>query len=509
MIAITTPQIDTGPFSFGADKHRDVAARIDAPEGWRERLPVLFPKFLWHPFSPQHTALWEWATAVTLDSSPRPFVALWPRGRGKSTHAEMVAADLGARGVRHYCLYISETQDQADKHVATIQRMLESTTFGRYYPQVGTPRLGRHGSRTWRRGIMTTANGYTVEAIGLDKAVRGQKIDWTRPDLIIFDDVDAKHDSPAAVERKEKTMTTSILPAAAPGAVILFLQNLIHEDSIAHRLSRPSSDPGAADYLAEREIGGPFPAVAGLTYAAELQEDGSARWRITGGRSLWDGYDLDVCESELNIFGPTSFDLESQHNIAADNPAALLTAAVFDRTRVAVAPSLAEIVIGVDPAGGTGGVGIIGVGRALIGSADHGYTIGDFSAAPGASADTWARAVLKAYHVLQADRIVVERNFGGDMVRETIRHATYSDGGAVVDGRHVRIIEVTASRGKHVRAEPVAVLFEQGRAHHVGRWPELQRQWTRWTPGEASPDRLDAEVWAYTNLFISHGAGAI
>lgn len=482
-----------------------------APADWRERLSLLFASYLWHDFSPPHVALWEWATAIQAGQPARPFVALWPRGRGKSTHAEMISADLGARGTRRYCLYVCETQDQADKHVGTIQHMLESAPFGRHFPQVGAPRFGKHGSRTWRRGVMSAANGYTVEAIGLDKAIRGQKIDWARPDLIILDDVDARHDSEAAVKRKEDTVTTSILPSAADHAAVLFVQNVIHEGSIAHRLSKPSGQPGAADYLSLRVISGPFPAVEGLAYAPEAQADGSTRWRITAGASLWAGYDLALCEEEINRAGPSAFELESQHAIDSDNPAALLTSAVFDRTRVMEAPPLVEVVIGVDPSGGAGQVGIVGVGKALIGRTPHGYTIGDFSTPPGASADVWARAVLRAYHVLKADRIVVERNFGGDMVRETIRNATYrADDGDAIDGRTVHITEVVASRGKAVRAAPVSVLYEQGRAHHVGRWPELQRQWTRWTPDDSnSPDRLDAEVWAYTNLFINRGAGAI
>lgn len=488
------------------------ASHATPPAAWRDRLPVLFASYLWHDFSAPHVDLWEWAAAVEPDSAPSPFVALWPRGRGKSTHAEMLAADLGARGKRRYCLYVCETQDQADKHVATIQHMLESAPFGRYFPQVGTPRYGKHGSRTWRRGVMTTAGGYTVEAIGLDKAVRGQKIDWARPDLIILDDVDAKHDTEATVKRKEETLTTSVLPSGADNAAILFVQNLIHDGSIAHRLSKPSGTSGAADYLADRQVSGPFPAIEGLTYAAETQADGTTRWRITGGMSLWNGYDLAICEDELNRAGPSAFELESQHEIDADNPGALLTAETLDRTRVDVAPaSLSEIVIGVDPSGGAGRTGIVGVGKALVGRMSHGYTLGDFSTPEGATAETWARAVLLAYHTLKADRIVVERNFGGDMARETIRNAVLSIGGeTVVDGRLVRIVEVTASRGKDARAQPVAVLFEQGRAHHVGRYPELQKQWTRWTPGDKpSPDRLDAEVWAYADLFIGRGTGAI
>lgn len=352
---------------------------------------------------------------------------------------------------------------------------------------------------------MSAANGYTVEAIGLDKAVRGQKIDWARPDLIILDDVDARHDSETAVKRKEESITTSILPSAADHAAVLFVQNVIHEGSIAHRLSKPSGQPGAADYLALRQISGPFPAVDGLAYTPEPQPDGSTRWRITAGTSLWTGYDLPLCEEEINRAGPSAFELESQHAIDADNPLALLTAATIDRTRLPVAPAtLTRVVIGVDPSGGAGQAGIVAVGVATLGGVKHGYTLGDYSTPEGASTDTWATAALRAYVDHDADAIVVERNFGGDMARDAIRNTRYGD----LSGRDVTIIEVNASRGKAVRAQPVVVLFEQGRAHHVGRYPELQKQWTRWTPGELpSPDRLDAEVWAYSHLFGAGGRG--
>lgn len=484
-----------------------------APDDWRERLPLLFGSYLWYPFSPPHVALWEWSAAIMLGRAARPFVALWPRGRGKSTHAEMAAADLGARGARRYCLYVSETQDQADKHVGTIQHMLESEPVARRFPQVGAPRVGKHGSRTWRRSILTTAGGYTVEAVGLDKAVRGQKIDWARPDLIVFDDVDARHDTPAAVARKEATLTTSILPSGAASAAVLFVQNLIHPDSIAHRLSLPSGAPGAAGYLADRMVSGPFPAVKGLAYEPEPQpEDGTTRWRITAGASLWAGFDLAVCAAELNRAGPAAFELESQHVIDADNPASLLSRADIERTRVAVAPvNLIEVVVGVDPAGGAGRAGIVAVGRAQINRVDHGYTLADYSMPEGASSTDWALAALRCYHATAADRIVVEANFGGDMVKNTIRlmRLTDGDGQVLVDGAIVPIVEVTASRGKEVRAQPVAALFKAGRAHHVGHFPELQRQWTQWTPGgKPSPDRLDAEVWAYTNLMVDRTGGA-
>ena len=70
---------------------------------WRQRIPLLFPNYVYAPFSAPHADLFEWAEQIQEDTRPRPFVGIWPRGRGKSTIAEILAADLGARDVRTYC----------------------------------------------------------------------------------------------------------------------------------------------------------------------------------------------------------------------------------------------------------------------------------------------------------------------------------------------------------------------------------------------------------------------
>lgn len=511
---IQLPKVKTGPFVFG--KQPPVLARSGhIPAAWPARIAAMFPSYLWYEPSQPHLDMGDWADAIGIDSAPRPFVALWPRGRGKSTWAEMLTADAGARGARLYGLYVSETQDQADKHVGTIQSMLESKEVGALYPEIGSPKIGKHGSRSWRRSLLHAANGFTVEAIGLDKAVRGQKIDWARPDWIVFDDIDAKHDSDAATDKKEGTITTSILPAGAVNCAVLFAQNIIKRNSIAHRLSLlpgatvEGDDVRPADYLADRIVSGPHKAVDGLDYRYEQQPDGTLRWQITAGRSLWQGFTLEVCQDEINRSGPTAFELESQHEIDTDDPNALLTTAVLDATRLTSNPDLTQIAIGVDPSGGTGQVGIIAVGKAKVGRVMHAFTIGDYSTPPGTGSSVWALAALRAYHSLMADVIVVERNFGGDMAMGTIRNAVLYDdsGAALLRGATVPIIEVTASRGKEVRAQPVAALYQQGICHHVGNFPALQKQWTQWIPGtKPSPDRLDAEVWAITYLGLSSGA---
>lgn len=475
------------------------------PNEWRERVPALFRAYFWFPFSPPHEELWAWENEIALSSSPRPFVAIWPRGRGKSTTTEAVVSDLGIRGARHYCLYVCATQDQADKHVQTIARMLESETVARYAPNIGRPKISQNGNKTWNRKTVTTATGFTVEAIGLDKAVRGQKIDWARPDLIVFDDIDEKHDSELTTTKKEESITDSIIPAGATNCAVLFVQNLIHPNSIASRLSRRANEDGAAQYLLTRIISGPFKAIEGLEYSKRKLGE-VWHWVITAGVSLWHGYDLAICESELNRVGPASYERESQNDVDGDHPDALMSEADFDNTRVNVTPELTRIAIGVDPPGGATECGIVCGGKARVGKEWHGYTLEDATQPKGVTPEQWALAVLKCYYRNDADVIFVERNYGGDMVSAVIRQAKWLDdeGNVILDGARVHIEEVVATRGKQVRAEPVATAFQQGKGHHVGNFPLLEKEWRQWIPGDKnSPNRLDAETWLYTGLQLT------
>lgn len=183
--------------------------------------------------------------------------------------------------------------------------------------------------------------------------------------------------------------------------------------------------------------------------------------------------------------------------ILDDLPGALWQREWFDSYRISQAPEMQRIVVAVDPSGTAGAsdegdsIGIVVAGKGIDGRA---YVLADRTCK--LSPDGWARRVVAAYHEFGADRIVAERNFGGAMVESLIR---------TVD-RRVSYKEVTASRGKAVRAEPVAALYEQGRVSHVGAMPELEDQMALMGPdgfvGEGSPDRLDAAVWALTDLML-------
>jgi len=182
-----------------------------------------------------------------------------------------------------------------------------------------------------------------------------------------------------------------------------------------------------------------------------------------------------------------------------DVPGALWTRDMIDEARKGVRlPDMSRIVVSIDPSGTRGdedegdSIGIIVAGKGVDGI---GYIMADRTCK--LSPDGWGRRSVAAYHEFKADRIIAERNFGGAMVEHVIR---------TID-RSVSYSEVVASRGKIVRAEPVAALYEQGKVRHVAGMERLEDQMCSMTSdgylGEGSPDRVDALVWALTELMVT------
>ena len=247
-------EYDAGRLAAAVDRSGGVAQQGEpAPENWAEWVKVLFPQYVSHPFGSRHRELWSWLWEIEYESEPRAFVGIWPRGGGKTTTAELGVAALGITGRRRYVWYVSETQQKADKNVANIAALLESTSVARYYPTHANRKLSKYGhSRGWTAQRLRTAGGLTVDAIGLDSAARGLKVEDQRPDLIILDDIDGKSDTPQTTAKKADTLTTSILPAGSTNVAILAVQNLIIPNGIFTRLA-----DGRADFLADRIISGP------------------------------------------------------------------------------------------------------------------------------------------------------------------------------------------------------------------------------------------------------------
>lgn len=187
---------------------------------------------------------------------------------------------------------------------------------------------------------------------------------------------------------------------------------------------------------------------------------------------------------------------ELNAEILEDTPGALWKQEQLDKTRVPQTPTLVRIVVAIDPAAsaheGSSETGIIVAG---VDRKGHGYVLDDVSLKD--SPEQWAQAAVDAYKKYEADRMIGEVNNGGDMVEAVIRS----------NDKTVSFKQVRASRGKVTRAEPVSALYEQGKVHHVGHFSQLESQITTWVPGEKSPDRMDALVWAITELMLKSGSG--
>jgi phage terminase large subunit-like protein len=162
------------------------------------------------------------------------------------------------------------------------------------------------------------------------------------------------------------------------------------------------------------------------------------------------------------------------------------------RVRQADVPELVRIVIPLDPSVTSGPnsdeCGIVPVGLGVDG---HGYVLRDLSGV--FSPDDWASRSVAVFDDLDADKIIGEANNGGDLIETVIR----------TKRKTIPYEKVHASRGKITRAEPIAALYEQGRVHHVGGFPQLEDEMCNYVPGASkSPNRMDALVWGLTFLML-------
>jgi phage terminase large subunit-like protein len=226
-----------------------------------------------------------------------------------------------------------------------------------------------------------------------------------------------------------------------------------------------------------------------------------ARTRLTKGRTLDNAANLAPSALEqlqARYAGTRLGRQELEAEILDDVPGALWTRAMIDEALKPVAlPAMKQIVVSIDPSGTKGdadngdSIGIVVAGKGVDGRA---YVLADRTCK--LSPNGWGRRAVEAYHEFKANMIIAERNFGGAMVEHVVRTAD----------PYVPYEEVVASRGKAIRAEPVAALYEQGRVSHVAGMTDLEDQMCQMAGdgylGEGSPDRLDAMVWALSHLML-------
>lgn len=261
------------------------------------------------PLAPHHEAFWRWLWTLRPGVPQRTFISIWARGGGKSTSTELGATAVGYFGLRRYGLYVSCAQKQADDHVANVGMALETLGVERA--------VNRYGfSRGWNINRLRTADGFTMDAIGMDAALRGVRIDEDRPDLIILDDLDDQLDTLDTIAKKIDVLTRKILPTGAASLTVVGVQNIPNKDGIFAQLA-----DGRAQFLLDRQVSGPYPALRHLPdsdwyYQSYDRLTGAPRLKLIAGDPVWQGQDRAACETLLNLIGPRAFLIECQHRIS-------------------------------------------------------------------------------------------------------------------------------------------------------------------------------------------------
>lgn len=476
----------------------DPAADVPA-ETWDEWATYFFPRIAHAEFGDHHAALWEWAWGLKRGKTPRPFVAIWPRGGAKSSTAEMVTAMLGATGRRKYVLYVRSSQEQANGSVQNIAALLQSSLFTKHYPDVSKPMVNQFGQRrSWKQQRLITAAGFTVDAYGMDAALRGVKVDEMRPDLIILDDIDEKHDSPGAIKKKIATITTSILPAGASDCAVLAVQNLIRDDGFFGKIA-----DGSADYLMNRILSGPIPAIYGLQYEERFDEvSENFVYKIVGGTPAWAGQSIKIAEEQMTQWGLAAFLIEAQHEVDY-NVGGTYEGVEFRHVDLHDCPHFTKIVCWVDPAvTDSDESDAQGIQIDALGTDKKIYRL--YSLEQRGSPKRILEMAIKKAAEYGAQEIGIETDQGGDLWRDMYdriitelranevidpdfkpRYA-YAKAGSVGSKRHRQDI----MRAGYDRDE-----FRHVRGTHVTLESALKR-----FPHRKPYDLADASYWAYHSL---------
>lgn len=490
-----------------------------APADWRSLLASLFPEHTRYTFGPHHQRFWDWVWAIEAGEKPQPFVGIWPRGGAKSTSAEMACVVLGHRRRRRYGLYVSGTQAKADDHVGTVASMLESKEVQNADPGLGDRAIGKFGSaKGWRHNRLRTASGFTIDAAGLDRDIRGAKLDDARPDFIVLDDVDDARDSPDTISKKLRAITRDILPAGSEDCAVVAIQNLVSETGVFAQLAK---DPPS--FLTNRILSGPLPALDGAT--AQLID---GRWTLLAGEPTWVGQDMARCQEQIEEWGYLAWLAEAQHEVGHLEGSLFRDVAfryhkvecdhrctkhplIGAQHRMATCgekhscdarplPDFVRACVWVDPAvTSTDGSDSQGVICDAIAESGVIYRLGAWEGRE-SPLNALRRAILLAREH-GATTVGVETNQGGDTWQSVYREALASLG--ITPSRGPRFRQAKANSGDGPKVERAARMladYERGRIVHVIGAHETLEKALRRFPVAKPYDLVDASYWSWMDL---------
>lgn len=518
--------LDPALLEYATDEERLAWAvyQVTHTDDWRTWATSCFPQYATRPFAPHHEEFWEHVWAVERGRRSRPWVSIWSRDGAKSANVEMAVAALGARGQRRYGLYVGARQLAADDHLVSIGGLVTSPVFAATYPQMADRKVDKYGhSQGWRRNRLWTASGFVIDALGLDVAIRGIRLEEQRPDLIIFDDIDHEGDTPGTIEKKMRAITRAIIPVGSPDVVVIAVQNLIHSESIFARLASTGQpgEPDPATFLADRIVSGPIPAVYDLEYEDRTGPGGRPRVVITGGSPSWPGKGLEAEQGHLDNVGISAYLAEYQH----EEPD--LRGGMFDhldftdhgpiRIPEALVPALKRTIVTVDPAvTSTDKSDSCGIVVAALGADRVVYVLWAWEQV--ASPTEAMRVAITSAIEFGATTVVVETDQGGDTwktVFSTVLKAVVDDlvvdnGGEIPDGLFLPRFdhEKAGSIGdsKRARIQRMRVDYEVGpRIRHVGGGAHVLERGLRRFPLYKPYDVVDACLVPGTEVATTAG----
>ena len=289
-----------------AQASRSVSPRDGAALGWREWAARYASTLLSADYAPHHEAAWQWAESLRPGVSPETLVLAWNRGAAKSGTFQGWCCRWAFTLNRRFPLAVTETQEQASRFVSAVAEQLAANGIEPARNPLGA-------SRGWRKDMIRTADGFNLMAVGWDVATRGIRLGELRPDVILFDDVDGRLDTPATTEKKQTVLTQTFLPAGAPGLAVAFGQNVILRGGLMDQLVQ-----GQADFLTNRRVSF-VRAVEGLEIGyRDAGELGRVPY-IAAGASTWPArLSIPVLDGFLAAMGVRAFMREFQHDVGND-----------------------------------------------------------------------------------------------------------------------------------------------------------------------------------------------
>lgn len=493
-----------------ADLFRDPAAARMMADAERARRSgshkfSAFVKQAWHVVE-QAPLVWNWhlddmcahLEAVRRGEIKRLLVNVPPRSAKSTLFSILFPAWVWLAQDAAQFLYLSYSERLSTEHSGKCRQAVESE----WYRQQYHPRWSIREDQNAKHDFLLTSGGRR-RATSIGGGVLGYGCDY----LMIDDPLDARE---AHSLSARETARSVVAQAAATrlndpqtGRVVLVMQRLCEGDP-----SDWAKRAGYEHYCVPSEFD---PARRARTYhlVNGVKEPFWQDPREAEGELLFPArFPREVLDDVRRTLGTAAYMAQHQQRPVATADGALWRPEWVKRWLGAL-PDLSRVVVAVDPSGSAkqdadeAGIVVAGIATCDCLVADggkveeHAFVLADRSGRY--SPDDMARKAVGAYHEFAADRLVAEDNFGGAIIRDLVRLVDHT----------VCYKRVHASRGKVVRAEPIAALYEAGRVHHVGAFGRLEEELTTYAPGASySPGRMDALVWAITDLLVGEPAAS-